>query len=166
MRDEYYITKQFYNSLFGGGIIMKENICTNIICNARKTFMSEEDAKKLADHFEKEVSQSLKTFLEQHPTAAFNVGFAFYIDYDNIDFAHHKCQITEIFTWPRQIERESLNLENPQVTSPSESQAQDVEDGIRTSSLKLFFTELLNRGYNIGYSTDEDVHIHIYINLK
>ena len=140
------------------------NKCVDVVLKTREKLLSEESAKMLADNFEEEAVKALETFFSDNPNAPFNVYFEFSIDYNRFDIINHKCPVTGIFAFDVVEKKEPLNLENPQIMYPDSEQAEEVENGIKTRSMKPFLSELQNRGYNIGYS-DFSLELLIYITV-
>lgn len=142
---------------------MKNNLVT-IVRKARENFMSEDDAKKLADNFEEEAAKALETFLQEHPNAAFSLVFEFSIDFNCIDVINHKCKVDDVNVWSKPHYYEKVDPDGNAVF-PDESEV-DEWDGLKTRALIKLFKELEDRGYNIGYEKDVSPNIAIYFTFS
>ena len=143
---------------------MKNNRCVDVVLRAREKLLSEENAKKLADNFEEEASKALEKFLLTNPNETFNTTFELAIDYSMLDFVTHRCPVYEVNTAVPVDKLEPFNLENPQfehVTSDENSSWYD----IHTSSLKWFISEIIQRGYNVGFYTGTDLVVYIKVDI-
>lgn len=144
--------------------IKEKNICANVVQKAREIFMSEKNVKLLADNFEKEAAKALEKFLLTNPNEAFNTTFELAIEYSMLDFVAHRCPVYDVSTAVSVDRLEPFNLENPQfehVTSDENSSWYD----IHTSSLKWFISEIIQRGYNVGFYTGTDLVVYIKVDI-
>lgn len=142
---------------------MKNNLVT-IVKKVRESFMSEDDAKKLADNFEEEAAKVLETFLQEHPNAAFSLAFEFFIDFNCIDVINHKCTVNDVDVCSRLHSYEKVDPEGNAIF-PDKSET-DEWDGLKTRALKKLFRELEDRGYDIGYDKDTSPNIIIYFTVN
>ena len=132
-----------------------KNTLVGIVRKARENFMSEDDAKKLADSFEEEATKTLEAYLQEHPNAAFCVTFAIYMDFSHLDVINHKCKIRAVDVDSDVVSYEDLDPEK-NLLYPSTDEQDKFEDGLKTRALKKFFTELRDRGYSVGYNDSND----------
>lgn len=143
-----------------------KNTLVDIVRKARENFMSEDDAKKLANSFEEEAKKTLEAYLQEHPNAAFSATFTFFIDFSHLDVINHKCKIDSMDVWstiPKHYE--PLDPEKSKTVYVSDDEGDRLQDGLQTRALKKFFRELENRGYSIGYDDGTEIPIVVYFSV-
>ena len=140
---------------------MKDTL-VSIVRKARENFMSEDDAKKLADSFEEEATKTLEEYLQEHPNAAFSATFTFFIDFSRLDVINHKCKIACMDVWSKNHSSSYEELDPEKTVYVTEDEGDMFEDGLKTRALVPFFRELENRGYSIGFDDSTEIGIVIY----
>ena len=128
---------------------MKKDKFVNMICEARRNFITKSAAVKLADDFEEKAEKAMEAYLRKGAS-----GFCFYdwfgIHIETISLSPLKCDVDRVFSY-KDTEDFSEDFEG-----------KFLDEYLPFESLKEFFTELKARGYGVGLEEGDDVPLVVY----
>lgn len=132
---------------------MKKYNLISMIREARKNFITESAAVKLADDFETNAEKALADHIKAYPEGVFHSWFAFSIK--SIDLATCQCKVSAVNFWA------DINEICGDVNE-YDSWLFDGNGAMPVEALQSFFNELKARGYEVGIDEGSNDVLTVY----
>lgn len=134
---------------------MKKYTLISMIREARKNFISESTAVKLADDFEAKAEKALANYFKEYPVGCFFSSFEFPIK--SIDLSTCQCE----------IDRVGCGGDFVDVSEYDDWLYEGIiDDGVPVEAFQNFVNELKARGYEVGIDEYESNILKVYVSYE